>query len=199
MIRFKLKEVLAQKNMTMARLSSQTGISKNTLSLLGKGASQGIQFDTLNKILNETNANVSDLIEYYPDKLLDTFKITIQTINEAYDLDSPPEDETLQLAINAYLFQTLKLIVTAEDTEITIQFKSIIHYFQPISDDTIYCVIDSQIEQQLNKNLLLNDVFLKNYLVTSVNTEIKNNIPSKLTDYIVSKNEQQLPIKYSQK
>ena len=199
MIRFKLKEVLAQKNMTMARLSSQTGISKNTLSLLGKGASQGIQFDTLNKILNETNANVSDLIEYYPDKLLDTFKITIQTIKEAYDLDSPSEDETLQLAINAYLFQTLKLIVTAEDTEITIQFKSIIHYFQPVSDDTIYCVIDSQIEQQLNKNLLLNDVFLKNYLVTSVNTEIRNNIPSKLTDYITSKNEQHLPIKYSQK
>ncbi|PZL71741.1 hypothetical protein CI088_11705 [Enterococcus plantarum] len=199
MIRFKLKEVLAQKNMTMARLSSQTGISKNTLSLLGKGASQGIQFDTLNKILNETNANVSDLIEYYPDKLLDTFKITIQTIKEEYDLDSPPEDETLQLTINAYLFQTLKLIVTAEDTEITIQFKSIIHYFQPVSNDTIYCVIDSQIEQQLNKNLLLNDVFLKNYLVTSVNTEIRNNIPSKLTDYIASKNEQQLPIKYSQK
>lgn len=185
--------------MTMARLSSQTGISKNTLSLLGKGASQGIQFDTLNKILNETNANVSDLIEYYPDKLLDTFKITIQTIKEAYDLDSLPEDETLQLTINAYLFQTLKLIVTAENTEITIQFKSIIHYFQPISDDTIYCVIDSQIEQQLNKNLLLNDVFLKNYLVTSVNTEIRSNIPSKLTDYIASKNEQQLPIKYSQK
>lgn len=199
MIRFKLKEVLAQKNMTMARLSSQTGISKNTLSLLGKGASQGIQFDTLNKILNETNANVSDLIEYYPDKLLDTFKITIQTIKEEYDLDSPPEDETLQLTINAYLFQTLKLIVTAENTEITIQFKSIIHYFQPVSDDTIYCVIDSQIEQQLNKNLLLNDVFLKNYLVTSVNTKIRNNLPSKLTDYIASKNEQQLLIKYSQK
>ncbi|WP_413524440.1 hypothetical protein [Carnobacterium divergens] len=95
---------------------------------------------------------------------MDTFKIVIQTINEDYDLDSPPENETLQLTINTYLFQSLKLVPTSEDSEITIQFEFFIHYFQPVSDDTIYCVIDFQIKQQLNKNSLLNDVFLKIFL-----------------------------------
>lgn len=50
MIKFNLKELLHQNNMTMTELADRTGISRATLSTLSSGKTQGIQFSTLEKI-----------------------------------------------------------------------------------------------------------------------------------------------------
>lgn len=77
LIKFNLKQLLNEKNMTMSDLSSQTGISRTSLSKLATGKSQGIQFDTLNKIVeffsikseNRTGRGIiRNLIEYIPNK-----------------------------------------------------------------------------------------------------------------------------------
>lgn len=63
MIKFKLKEIMEIKGMKISELNEITGISRNSLSLLINGKSQGIQFDTLEKIANALKINVSELFE----------------------------------------------------------------------------------------------------------------------------------------
>lgn len=62
MIKFNLKKVMKEKKVTLKELSRDTGLSINTLSLLSTGKSKGIQFDTLEKIVQILDCNVKDLI-----------------------------------------------------------------------------------------------------------------------------------------
>lgn len=62
MINFNLKKVMKEKNMTLKELSTKTGLSINTLSLLSTGKSKGIQFDTLEKLIHALDCNVKDLV-----------------------------------------------------------------------------------------------------------------------------------------
>lgn len=60
---FRLKSVLKEKKMTLTELSTLTGLSINTLSLLSTGKSQGIQFNTLYKIAEQLNVPIGELFE----------------------------------------------------------------------------------------------------------------------------------------
>ncbi|MDT0701979.1 helix-turn-helix transcriptional regulator [Mammaliicoccus sciuri] len=60
---FRLKSVLKEKKMTIGQLSELTGISRNTISLLIHGKSQGIQFNTLYKIAEQLNVPIGELFE----------------------------------------------------------------------------------------------------------------------------------------
>lgn len=62
MIKFNLKKVMKEKKITLKELSANTGLSINTLSLLSTGKSKGIQFDTLEKLIQSLKCNVKDLI-----------------------------------------------------------------------------------------------------------------------------------------
>lgn len=62
MIKFNLKKMMKQNKFTLKDLSRKTNLSINTLSLLSTGKSKGVQFDTLEKIINALNCEVSDLI-----------------------------------------------------------------------------------------------------------------------------------------
>lgn len=48
--------------MTMTELHKKTGISQNALSLLANGKSNGVQFNTLEKILTITNTTIDELL-----------------------------------------------------------------------------------------------------------------------------------------
>lgn len=61
MIKFRLKEIMENKGVKISDLNETTGISRNSLSLLINGKSQGIQFDTLEKITNALDINTDDL------------------------------------------------------------------------------------------------------------------------------------------
>lgn len=60
---FRLKSVLKEKEMTIGKLSELTGISRNTISLLIHGKSQGIQFNTLYKIAEQLKVPIGELFE----------------------------------------------------------------------------------------------------------------------------------------
>ncbi|WP_210126479.1 MULTISPECIES: helix-turn-helix transcriptional regulator [unclassified Staphylococcus] len=63
MIKFNLKKVMKQKNLNISQLNEMTGISRNSLSLLINGKSQGVQFETIEKITRALNIEVEELFE----------------------------------------------------------------------------------------------------------------------------------------
>lgn len=65
MFEIKLKEILDRKNMSMARLHELTGISQNTLGLIANGKNKGIQFETLDKIIDALNIELKDILVHY--------------------------------------------------------------------------------------------------------------------------------------
>lgn len=80
MIRINLKEVLEKKNLTMTDVHEKTNISKNTLSLMANNKSKGIQFDTLDKLLEFLSVDVDEIIQFTSQKELDLIKVFLDQI-----------------------------------------------------------------------------------------------------------------------
>lgn len=66
MLRCKLGVLLAQKNVSITKLSQETGISRTTLNSLDKNYSTGIQFKTIDSVCTYLNISPSELFEFYP-------------------------------------------------------------------------------------------------------------------------------------
>lgn len=82
MIYFRLKEILKEKNVNMIDLADKTGISRTSLSKLSTGKSQGIQFDTLDKIMESLDVRVQDLFSYTPNNKNLFIELDIKGQNE---------------------------------------------------------------------------------------------------------------------
>ncbi len=64
MIRFKVKVMLAMRNMTQKELAEQTGIRPPTVSAICTGKVKQLPVDALDKICNVLECQPSDLLEY---------------------------------------------------------------------------------------------------------------------------------------
>lgn len=64
MIRCNLAILLAERNLKITKVSSDTGISRTTLTSLANNRSQGIQFDTINTLCNYLRVSPFQLISY---------------------------------------------------------------------------------------------------------------------------------------
>ncbi|WP_338450546.1 helix-turn-helix transcriptional regulator [Niallia oryzisoli] len=62
MIKLNLKQIMKDQKLSLTDLSELTGISTNSLGALANGKSNGIQFHTLEKILDATGCRVEELI-----------------------------------------------------------------------------------------------------------------------------------------
>ena len=62
MIKCNLKKLMKEKKKTLKRCQPDTGINQTHYSLLSTGKSKGIQFDTLDKLIQSLKCNVKDLI-----------------------------------------------------------------------------------------------------------------------------------------
>lgn len=58
-----LRIVMAEKNIKANKLSKETGIAETTISNLINGKTNGIAFETLEKLAEHLGASVSDLFE----------------------------------------------------------------------------------------------------------------------------------------
>ncbi|UTG99337.1 helix-turn-helix domain-containing protein [Macrococcoides canis] len=93
MIEFNLRKIMNEQKMTLKELSERTNISINTLSLLSTGKSQGIQFKTLNNLVEALGCNIEDLFtHFFEDK--DT---VIKKINELKEEKMIIENEIQKL------------------------------------------------------------------------------------------------------
>lgn len=66
MILCNLAVLLSERGLTASKLSAQTGISRPALSALVNNSSNGIQYDTINKICNYLEITPEKLIVYIP-------------------------------------------------------------------------------------------------------------------------------------
>lgn len=77
MISINLKKIVEDKGISMTEVHEGTGISKNTLSTMANGLSKGIQFDTLDKLLEYLAVEVGELILFTSKKEIETLKIGV--------------------------------------------------------------------------------------------------------------------------
>ncbi|TKI50280.1 helix-turn-helix domain-containing protein [Lysinibacillus tabacifolii] len=63
MIKVHLSRLLGEKRMKISELAEVTGLHRNGLSRLYNEETDGIKFDTLEKICKALNCDISDLIE----------------------------------------------------------------------------------------------------------------------------------------
>ena len=67
MIKFRLKVMLAIREMTQKELAERTGIRQPTISAICLGTIRQLPIEGLNKICKVLDCQPSDLIEYIPD------------------------------------------------------------------------------------------------------------------------------------
>lgn len=93
MIKCNLPVLLAERGLKITKLSNDTGISRTTLTSLSNNYSQGIQFDTLNKICNYLKINPGDLFLYVPFEINfdfqydDILRFTVLDNNQKWEYD----------------------------------------------------------------------------------------------------------------
>jgi putative transcriptional regulator len=68
MIKFKVKVMLAVREMTQKQLADRTGIRPPTISAICTGSIKHLPVDALDKICTVLNCQPSDLMEYVPDE-----------------------------------------------------------------------------------------------------------------------------------
>ena len=61
-----LSVLLAERRLTLSRVSADTRISRTTLTALTNGSAKGVQFETLNALCQYLNATPGDLFLYRP-------------------------------------------------------------------------------------------------------------------------------------
>ena len=72
MIRFKVKVMLAVRDMTQKELAERTGIRPPTISAICLGTIKQLPIEGLNKICKALDCQPSDLMEYVEDSTEDT-------------------------------------------------------------------------------------------------------------------------------
>lgn len=68
MIKVNLSRLLGEKRMKISELAKETGLHRNGLSRLYNEETDGIKFDTLEKVCKALNCDISDLIEIVDNK-----------------------------------------------------------------------------------------------------------------------------------
>ena len=74
MIVVNLDVMLAKRKMSLSELSVRVGITIANLSVLKTGKAKAIRFSTLNAICEVLDCDISDLLEYVPNKTKTTGK-----------------------------------------------------------------------------------------------------------------------------
>lgn len=67
-VRIRLSEILKERNMRQIELAKRTGLSENAISDLTANAVRQIRLDTLAKICDALDIQLSDLLDYTPDR-----------------------------------------------------------------------------------------------------------------------------------
>lgn len=66
MIKFRLKVLLAENDMTASELSDRIGVRASTLSAINRGTIKQIPLNVIEGICREFNCDVGDLMRYIP-------------------------------------------------------------------------------------------------------------------------------------
>lgn len=68
MVRCHLSRLMGEKKMKVIDVARETGLHRNTITLLYKETATRVDFETVNKLCELFQCQVSDLLEYQNDK-----------------------------------------------------------------------------------------------------------------------------------
>ena len=91
MIRCNLAVLLAQRNLKITKVSTDTGISRTTLTALANNRGVGVQFDTLDTLCRYLNVTVDQLLIFTPLNI----SFEIKSSSSVFTLDGECFDLTL--------------------------------------------------------------------------------------------------------
>ncbi|EAC4840301.1 helix-turn-helix transcriptional regulator [Listeria monocytogenes] len=117
MILNNLAVLLAERNMKISELSTETGLSRSTLTTLSNNDSSGIQSETLDKICVALEVSPGDFFSFYPA----TFGIDI----EEFEYDDENDDEPIYLAnLRIWLDKNWMVEYSRIDCSVNLQYTS---------------------------------------------------------------------------
>ncbi|MGO0053085.1 helix-turn-helix domain-containing protein [Streptococcus suis] len=113
MIITRLKDLLELKKISVNKLSSETGLSRPTLTSLLNNESKGIQFDTLEKLLDYFDIEISDFFNVYNEDVVFTFCSDVP-ISKIKEIENAPfseiDDKFVQYNPSQVITYTCKII-----------------------------------------------------------------------------------------
>ncbi|MDK8193846.1 helix-turn-helix transcriptional regulator [Paenibacillus sp. UMB7766-LJ446] len=68
MIKIHLSRIMGEKRINIADLSRQTGLHRNGIAKLYNEETDGVKFDTLNRICEALDCEIQDIIEFIKDE-----------------------------------------------------------------------------------------------------------------------------------
>lgn len=74
MIKIKLSRVMGERRKTIQKVSEETGISRNSISLLYNEKAKRADFETLDKLCTCLECDITDIIEYTKDVWYDKIR-----------------------------------------------------------------------------------------------------------------------------
>ena len=95
MILTRLDEILKEKNISINKLSSETGISRKALTSLVNNDSKGIQFNTLEKLINYLDISIQDFFRDDRESVLLSFMDIKKAVNPIYSIELISSDSKL--------------------------------------------------------------------------------------------------------
>lgn len=95
MILTRLDEILKEKNISINKLSKETGISRKALTSLVNNDSKGIQFQTLDKLITHLNISISDFFRDDRQSLLLSVLPFKEVSHPAYNVDNITDEDGL--------------------------------------------------------------------------------------------------------
>lgn len=195
MILCTLKDLLEQNNKTQSEVSSTTGITRPTLLSLIRNDNQSIKYETINKLCNYFNIDMSELLIYSPVKvelkeiLIEDFPFSIYidledgetsySVSVIYDIDGIKFEFDTNLNVTKYtnsLKPSNKVFFSSiiyKDEMIKLESKGFDTNFIKKYNDAID--LDSLIKNKLNKLNLNLDFEFKNYDVIVSSMERSKN------------------------
>ena len=100
MILCNLAVLLAERNLTITKVSKDTGISRTTLTALSRNYGQGIQFDTLNSLCNYLKITSSGLLSFFPfDVKIYGCSVDLENLETSFNFDFTYKNKKTQYEI----------------------------------------------------------------------------------------------------
>lgn len=142
MIRSNLKSVMNNKKITAQEIHNRTGISRNTLRLLTLNKSKGIQFDTLDELLNVLDCSIEDLFIHIPGDLKVSIDFIEGDVYLKYSTGKVSEKIKIEYEIDSY---TIQLKESEEFVEAVYRF---MNYSPGIIEIIMYMMILEMIKNK---------------------------------------------------
>lgn len=108
MLKCNLAVLLAERKLKISKVSTDTGVSRTTLTALSSNHSQGIQFDTLNTLCSYLRVTPAEFFCYVPFE----FKTSLEKTGEnTFDISISfnPSNKRYSISDNVYLFAEVYL------------------------------------------------------------------------------------------